>query len=165
MEQRATTTPLQRTRFWLILFSSANVVPVASISAVVFLRQVCLGRPTFRFPCGFQSRACLVMLDACSRSVWPIHPHLRFLISVSVGVCFILSRSCSFETTSGNLMLRVFLRHLLVNKGCRLARGKSWMGQAEQSMQHVWPHRALASKGLGKRPVEFKLIVLCGLNG
>ena len=22
-------------------------------------------------------------------------------------------------------------------KGCRLARGKSWMGQAEQSIQHV----------------------------
>ena len=23
------------------------------------------------------------------------------------------------------------------DKGCRLARGKSWMGQAEQSIQHV----------------------------
>ena len=55
------------------------------------------------------------MLDAGCRSVWPIQPHLRFLICVSIGVCFVLSHSCSFETTSGHLMLRMFLRHLLVN--------------------------------------------------
>ena len=103
MEQRAATTPLQRTRFWLVLFSSAHVVPAAFISASVLLRQVCFGRPTLRFPCGFQSRACLVMLDAGFRSVWPIQPQLRFLISVSIGVCFVLSHSCSFETTSGHL--------------------------------------------------------------
>ena len=115
MEQRAATVTLQRTRFWLVLLSSAHVVPAAFISALVFLRQVCFGRPTLRFPCGFQSRACLVMLDAGFRSVWPIQPHLCFLISVSIGVCFVLSHSCSFETTSGHLMLRMFLRHLLVN--------------------------------------------------
>ena len=115
MEQRAATAPLQRTRFWLVLLSSAHVIPAAFISASVLLRQVCFGRPTLRFPCGFQSRACLVMLDAGFRSVWPIQPHLRFLISVSIGVCFVLSHSCSFETTSGHLMLRIVLRHLLVN--------------------------------------------------
>ena len=115
MEQRAATVTLQRTRFWLVLLSSAHVVPAAFISALVLLRQVCFGRPTLRFPCGFQSRACLVMLDAGFRSVWPIQPHLRFLISVSIGVCFVLSHSCSLETTSGHLMLRMFLRHLLVN--------------------------------------------------
>ena len=115
VEQRAATTPLQRTRFWLVLFSSAHVLPVAFISASVLLRQVCFGRPTFSFPCGFQSRACLVMLDPGFRSVWPVQPHLRFLISVSIGVCFVLSHNCSFETTSGHLMLRMFLRHLLVN--------------------------------------------------
>ena len=115
VEQRAATTPLQRTRFWLVLFSSAHVVPAAFILASVLLRQVCFMRPTLHFPCGFQSRACLVMLDADFRSVWPIQPHLRFLISVSIGVCFVLSHSCSFETTSGHLMLRMVLRHLLVN--------------------------------------------------
>ena len=113
MEQRATTSPLQRTRIWLVLFSSAHVVPAAFISASVLLRQVCFGRPTLRFPCGFQSRVCLVMLDAGFRSVWSIQPHLRFLISVSIiGVCFVLSHSCSFETTSGHLMLKMFLRHV-----------------------------------------------------
>ena len=60
VEQRAATTPLQRTQFWLVLFSSAYVVPAAFISASVLLRQVCFGRPTLRFPCGFQSRAKLV---------------------------------------------------------------------------------------------------------
>ena len=115
MEQRAATTPLQRTQFWLVLLSSAHVIPAAFISALVLLRQVCFGRPTLRFPCGFQSRACLVMLDAGFHSVWPFHPHLHFLISVSIGVCFVLSHSCSSETTSGHLMLRMFLRHQLVN--------------------------------------------------
>ena len=57
----------------------------------------------------------LVMLGAGFCSVWPVQPHLRFLISVSIGVCFVLSHSCSFETTSGHLMSRMFLRHLLVN--------------------------------------------------
>ena len=92
-----------------------HVVPAAFISASVLLRQVCFVRPTLCFPCGFQSRACLVMLDAGFRSVWPIQPHLLFLISVSIGVCFVLSHNCSFETTSGHLMLRMFLRHLSVN--------------------------------------------------
>ena len=115
LEQRAATTPFQRTRFWLVLFNLAHVFPAAFISASMLLCQVCFGRPTLRFPCGFQSRACLVMLDAGFRCVWPIQPHLHFLISVSVGVCFVLSHSYSFETTSGHLMLRMFLRHLLVN--------------------------------------------------
>ena len=42
-------------------------------------------------------------------------------------------------------------------KGHRLARGKSWMGQAEQSIQHVCSlaeHRQV--RDWGKRPVEFK---------
>ena len=114
-EQRAATTLLQRTRFWLVLFSSAHVIPAAFASASMLLRQVCLGRPTFRFPCGFQSRACLVMLDAGFRRVWPIHPHFLFLMSISIGAWLVLSHSCSLETTSGHLMLRMFLRHLLVN--------------------------------------------------
>ena len=119
MEQRAATAPLQRTRFWLVLLSSAHVVPAAFISASVLFRQFCFGRPTLSFPCGFQSRACLVMLDAGFRSMWPIQPHLRFLISVSVGVCFVLSHSCSFETTSGHLMLRMFLRQDLCYNNSR----------------------------------------------
>ena len=42
-------------------------------------------------------------------------------------------------------------------KGCRLARGKSWMGQAEQSIQHVCSLTELKHvRDWEKRPVEFK---------
>ena len=114
-EHRAATTLLQRTRFWEVFLSSAYVIPVAFTSASTLLRQVCLGQPTFRFPCGFQSRACLVTFAAGFRRMWPILPHFRFWISVSIGACVVLSHSCLFETTFGHLMPRMFLRHLLVN--------------------------------------------------
>ena len=78
-------------------------------------RQVCFVRPTFRFPCGFQASACLVTLEADLWSVWSIHPQFRFLISESIGAGLILSRSCWFAKNSGHLMLRMFLRHLLIN--------------------------------------------------
>ena len=115
MEHRAATTPLHQTRFWLVFFSSAHVVPAAFISSSVLRLQVCCGRPTLRFPWGFHSRACLVMLDTGFRSVWPIQPHLRFFIYILMGVCFALFHSSSFETTSGHQILRMFPRHLLVN--------------------------------------------------
>ena len=115
MEHRAATTPLHRTRFWLVLFSSAHVVPAVFISSSVLRFQVCFWRPTLRFPWGFHSRACLVMLDTGFCSVWPIQPHLRVSISILLGVCFALFHSCLFEITSDHLMLRMFLRHLLVN--------------------------------------------------
>ena len=42
-------------------------------------------------------------------------------------------------------------------KGCRLARGKSWIGQAEQSVQHVCSLAELKQiRDWKKRPVEFK---------
>ena len=42
-------------------------------------------------------------------------------------------------------------------KWCRLARGKSWMGQAEQSVQHVCSLTELKQvRDWEKRPVEFK---------
>ena len=42
-------------------------------------------------------------------------------------------------------------------KGCRLARGKSWMGQAEQSIQHVCSLTELKQvRDWEKHPVEFK---------
>ena len=42
-------------------------------------------------------------------------------------------------------------------KGCRLARGKSWMGQAEQSIQRVCSLTELKQvRDWEKRPAEFK---------
>ena len=116
-EHRAATTLLQQTRFWEVLLSSVHFTPAAFTSASTLLRQVCFGWPTFHFPCGFQARACLVMFDAGLHSVWPIHPHFLLLMSVSIKACLVLSHSCSLETTSGHLVLRMLRRHLLV-KAC-----------------------------------------------
>ena len=88
-EHRAATTLLKRIRFWEVFFSSAHVIPTAFTSASILLRQVCLVRPTFRFPCRFQSRACLVTFAAGFRRVWPIHPYFRFWVSVSIGACLV----------------------------------------------------------------------------
>ena len=57
----------------------------------------------------------MVTFAAGFRRVWPIHPHFHFWISVSIGACLVLSHSCLFETTSGHLMPRMFLKHLLIN--------------------------------------------------
>ena len=46
---------------------------------------------------------------------------------------------------------------VLEEKGCRQARGKSWMGQAEDSIKHVSGFTELKQvRNCGKRPVEFK---------
>ena len=92
---------------------------MAFTSASVLLLQVCFGLPTFRFPCGFQSRACLVMFEGDFLSVWPIHPHFLLLISTSIGLWPVLSQRSVLEMTSGHLMLMMFLRHLLM-KVCSL---------------------------------------------
>ena len=156
MEQRAATTPLQRTRFWLVLFSSVHVVPAAFISASVLLRQACFGRPTLRFPCGFQSRACLVMLDAGFHNVWPIQSHMRFLISVSIGVCFVLSHSCSFETTSGHLTLRMFLRLCDTEAELRQVIERTEAGGTTTTRIPLWPGDMVSASraaGPGSIPV------------
>ena len=85
-EHRAATTLLQRTRFCEVHLSYAHVVLMAFTSASVLLRQVCFGLPPFRFPCGFQSKACLVTFEGDFLSVWPIHPHFLFLIFTSMGL-------------------------------------------------------------------------------
>ena len=64
LRNRAATTFLQRTRFCEVLLSCAHVVPMAFPFASVLLHQVCFGLPTFRFSCGFQSRACLVTFES-----------------------------------------------------------------------------------------------------
>ena len=114
-EHRAPTTLRHRTLFWLVLSTSAHVMPATPASLTILLRHVCLGRPTFRFPWGFQLRACLVTLCVGFRSVWPIHPHFRLLMSMSNGACLVISSSRSLETTSGHLMRRMLLRHLFTN--------------------------------------------------
>ena len=114
-KQRTATTPLQRMRFCEIVFSSAHVLPVVFASVSILLRQFCFSRPTFCFPCGFQLRACLVTFEPGLWSLWLMYLHFPFLSSESTWACLVLSQSCLLEITSGHLILRMFLRPLLMN--------------------------------------------------
>ncbi|KAH3698032.1 hypothetical protein DPMN_085547 [Dreissena polymorpha] len=66
---RAATMPRQRTMFWAALLSCVHVIPVSFTPLSTDLFHDCLGRPTFLFPCGYQSSACLVTMSAGLRSV------------------------------------------------------------------------------------------------
>jgi len=48
------------------------------------------------------------------RSVWPRHPHLRFLICKSILDCFLRFHSSLFVIWSSQKILNIFLRHLLI---------------------------------------------------
>ena len=79
---------LHRTLFLTTHLISAKVffTPLASSSPA--LRHVFFGLPLLGFPWRFHSRACQVMSSIGFRSVWPSHPHLRFLICKSILGCF-----------------------------------------------------------------------------
>ncbi|KAH3883461.1 hypothetical protein DPMN_007418 [Dreissena polymorpha] len=100
--------------FWAALFSCVHDIPASFISLSTDLLYDCLGRPTFLFPCGFQSSACLVTLSAGLRSVWSIHPHFLFLMSWLMGFWLVLLHRSVFEISSGHLMLMI--RCLLFTK-------------------------------------------------
>ena len=81
MEQRADTVLRQRTLVAAVLFAAFQMMLACSSSSSTDLLQVFTGLPTFLLPCGFHSRACLVMSDVGFRQVWPIQFHLRLAIS------------------------------------------------------------------------------------
>ena len=62
VEQRAKTTLFQRTLLFVAFFISFQVVPCFFTSSSIDLLQIVLVLPVFLFPCGFQSKACLVTL-------------------------------------------------------------------------------------------------------
>ena len=98
------------------LFSSwFHVCPILLMSASISLRQVFLGRPRLRFPCGFHLRACLVILLGGLRSVCPIQRHRRFLISSSTGSWFVLCQRSMLLMVLGQYIRRIFRRQLLMN--------------------------------------------------
>ena len=74
MEQKADTVLRQRTLFAAVLFAAFQVMLACLSSSSTDLLQVFTGLLTFLLPCGFHSRACLVMSDVGFRKVWPIDP-------------------------------------------------------------------------------------------
>ena len=95
----------QWTLFAAVLFAVFQVMACLSSSASDLL-QVFTGLPTFLLPCGFHSRACLVVLDVGFRKVWPIQFHLCLAISSGTHSCPVCAQSFLF-------IFRIFLGHLL----------------------------------------------------
>jgi hypothetical protein len=83
-EHRASTRILHHTLFFASLLISAKVLFTSLASSSTVLRHVFFGLPLPRLPWGFHSRACLVISSVDFHSVWPSHPHLRFLICKSI---------------------------------------------------------------------------------
>ena len=102
-EQKPSTI-LRSTQFWAVFFSSFQQCPILNICASVSLSRVFLGLPFFLFPCGFQVRACLVMLLAGFLRMWPIQPHFllqicsatspRFISPLATGHTTLCADSC-----------------------------------------------------------------------
>ena len=80
------------------------MVPCFFTASSIDHLQVVLGLPIFLFPCGFQSKACLVTLLVCFQRMCPIHVHFLLANSLLM-LCWsfhpflssaILSRFCGF---------------------------------------------------------------------
>ena len=74
---------LQLSLSWAFLSSWPQVSPSLLMSASKSNLHEFLGCPLSLFPCGFQARACLVMLAEGFQRVWPIHRQRLIMISAS----------------------------------------------------------------------------------
>ena len=120
VEHRASTRILHRTLFLASVLICAQVLLTPLASSSTFLCHVFLGLPLLLLSWGLHSRVCLAMMSCGFCSVWPSYPHLHFLICIFILGCFVLFHSSLFVTWSGQKILNIFLRHLLI-KACSLA--------------------------------------------
>ncbi|XP_039517805.1 uncharacterized protein LOC120471939 [Pimephales promelas] len=114
---RPRTRALQSSRSWANFSSCPHVWPDLFTSASRSRRQLFLGLPLFLFPCGFQKRACLTMLDAGLRRVWPTHLQRLWRISSSIGCCPVRCHISMLLMVFGQRTLRIRLRQVLI-KDC-----------------------------------------------
>ena len=119
-EHRASTRIFHLTLFLASALISAQILLTPLASSSIVLRHVFFGLPLPRLPWGFHSRACLAKSSDDFHSVWPSHPHLRFLICKSVLGWFMRFHSAVFIIWSSQKILIIFLKHLLM-KTCSLA--------------------------------------------
>ena len=101
-----------------LISAQVFLTPLASSSTI--LHHVYLGLPLPCFPWGFHTRVCLAMLSDGFRSVRPSHPNLHFPICRSILGCFVRFHNSIFDIWSGQKILNIFLRHLLI-KTCSWA--------------------------------------------
>ena len=94
------------TSFQFFTFSNALLWTV--------LCHVCLGLPLLLFPCGFQSKASLLMSSFPFLSICPIQFHFCLLICTDILVSSVLFQSSSFEITSSQQMFRILHKQRLM---------------------------------------------------
>jgi len=119
-EHTASTRILHFTLFLASVLISTQVFLTPLAPSSTLLRHVFLSLPLPRLLWGFNSRSCLAMSLDGFCSVWPSHPHLRFLICKSILGCFVRFHSYLLVIWSGQKIFSIFLRHLLI-KTCSLA--------------------------------------------
>ena len=114
MEHRATTVSLHFPWSLACLFAVSHVRLILFNSSMVLRLHVCLGRPCFLFPCGFQSKAWRVTFEGSFLSVCPSHFHFLCLIWINMGSWLALFHSSVFGTLSSHFNWRIWRRHLLL---------------------------------------------------
>jgi hypothetical protein len=101
VEHRAITNFCQRTLFFAICLASFQDTFCSCSSVKIVLLQVILGLPFILSSCGSQSCPCLVMLFWSFLEVCPIHFHFLIYISLSTGICCVVSHSSLFVMVFG----------------------------------------------------------------
>ena len=79
-------------------------------SEIAPLHHEFFGLPLFRFPWGFHSKVCFVMLLLAFLSVFPIHFHRLDLIVKLIGCYFVFLHSSLLLMVSGHLTPKIVLR-------------------------------------------------------
>jgi hypothetical protein len=119
VEHRAITNFHQQNLFFVICFASFQAKFCSCNSSKTVLFQITLRLPFLRFPCGFQSSPCLVMLFWFFLKVCLIHLHFLILISLLTGICYVVSNNSLLLIVFGHHSLNRLRRHRLT-KICSL---------------------------------------------
>jgi hypothetical protein len=109
VEHRAITNFCQQTLFFAICLTSIQDTFCSCSSVKIVLFQVILSLPFLLSPCGFQSLFCSFL------KVCPIHFHFLIFISLSIGICCVVSHSSLFVLVLGHHILSMLRRHQLTN--------------------------------------------------
>ena len=85
-----------------------------SILCPTFAARCYFRRPLLHCPWGFHSSAVRAMLPSSLLQVWPTHFHFLLLMVLVIASCWVICQSYSIDILSGQKMLRICLRHLIM---------------------------------------------------
>ncbi len=132
-EHRSIMNFFQLAQFWAIFSASFQDVLVSLSSATTNLLQLFLGLLGFLFPCGFQVKACLVVLQGGFLMMCSIQPHLLCLICISICSCW---ETAIWDVLLAWYIVRMFLALFLLV--CLIVRrGVSWTTSFQLALSSV----------------------------